>query len=263
MVCPAINIAGAGVGSTTLQALDSSGSALFTNGLGANVEISNLTVTSGLTPAYGYRLFWANQASQMFLAGTINFVIGTGDIGIQSFGAFVSTQGTFNVSGNAFEVIDISDNGVNTASALIAGTWTITGTPTWTTGVFNGNAGCFINGFDFADITIGGSYSGSAVGKRYSLNGGSRLFAPQQTRPLSQTFFPGNAPGDVDGSSNYGGVQGPTPVTFANLPATPSEGMIFPVTNSNTATWGATITTTGAFHVLAYYDGSNWTVMAA
>jgi len=53
-----------------------------------------------------------------------------------------------------------------------------------------------------------------------------------------------------------------TPVTFANLPSTPVEGMLIPVTNSNVNTWGTQITGTGAFHVLAYYDGSMWTVAA-
>lgn len=51
-------------------------------------------------------------------------------------------------------------------------------------------------------------------------------------------------------------------VTFANVPATPVEGMMVAVTDSTTATWGATITGTGSNHVLAYYNGTNWTVAA-
>lgn len=49
-------------------------------------------------------------------------------------------------------------------------------------------------------------------------------------------------------------------VTFANLPATPIEGMLVPVTDSTTAVWGATITGVGGNHVLGYYNGSVWTV---
>jgi hypothetical protein len=51
-------------------------------------------------------------------------------------------------------------------------------------------------------------------------------------------------------------------VTFANLPACASglEGMQGAVTDSTTATWGATITGTGSNHVLGYCDGTNWTV---
>jgi hypothetical protein len=51
-------------------------------------------------------------------------------------------------------------------------------------------------------------------------------------------------------------------VTVANLPATPVEGMMVAVTDSNVATWGTTIAGGGANHVLAYYDGTNWTVAA-
>lgn len=49
-------------------------------------------------------------------------------------------------------------------------------------------------------------------------------------------------------------------VAFANLPAAPVEGMLFGVTDSNTAVWGATVAAGGANHVLAYFDGTNWTV---
>jgi hypothetical protein len=35
-----------------------------------------------------------------------------------------------------------------------------------------------------------------------------------------------------------------------------------PVSDSTSTSWGATITGGGANHVLAYCDGTNWTVMA-
>lgn len=51
---------------------------------------------------------------------------------------------------------------------------------------------------------------------------------------------------------------------FANLPNCGAgiEGSTKAVTNSTTATWGATITGGGANHVLAYCNGTNWTVAA-
>lgn len=52
------------------------------------------------------------------------------------------------------------------------------------------------------------------------------------------------------------------PIVFANVPATPLEGDIMAFTDSNTATWGATIAGGGANHVLGYYNGTVWTVMA-
>lgn len=50
-------------------------------------------------------------------------------------------------------------------------------------------------------------------------------------------------------------------VAVGSLP-TPVEGMMIAVTDSSTAVWGATITGGGANHVLAYYNGTNWTVAA-
>lgn len=49
-------------------------------------------------------------------------------------------------------------------------------------------------------------------------------------------------------------------VAFASLPGSPSQGMLAAVTDSNTATWGAVIAAGGANKVLAYYNGTNWTV---
>jgi hypothetical protein len=52
-------------------------------------------------------------------------------------------------------------------------------------------------------------------------------------------------------------------VTFATLSSCSSttEGIMEAVTDSTTNTWGATITGGGSNHVLAYCDGTNWTVM--
>ena len=53
------------------------------------------------------------------------------------------------------------------------------------------------------------------------------------------------------------------PVAFGSLPTDPRIGMMRVVTDSNTATWGATVATGGAFTVLAFYNGTVWTVAAA
>ena len=51
---------------------------------------------------------------------------------------------------------------------------------------------------------------------------------------------------------------------FANLPAcgASTEGTIRAVTDSASATWGATVTGSSTNHVLAYCNGTNWTVAA-
>lgn len=53
-----------------------------------------------------------------------------------------------------------------------------------------------------------------------------------------------------------------TPSLFAGLAACASgtEGRLAAVTNSSTASYGATITGGGSNHVLAYCNGTNWTV---
>lgn len=65
----------------------------------------------------------------------------------------------------------------------------------------------------------------------------------------------------ADGHFRAASVRG-SAVAFTNVPASPVEGMLVAVTDSTTATWGATITGGGSNHVLAYYNGTNWTVAA-
>ena len=72
----------------------------------------------------------------------------------------------------------------------------------------------------------------------------------------SQTVPKASAPFGVVGAAL------PAAVTFANLPASPVEGMLYPVTDGSVATWGTTLAGGGANHVLAYYNGTNWTVAA-
>jgi hypothetical protein len=49
---------------------------------------------------------------------------------------------------------------------------------------------------------------------------------------------------------------------FSTLPACAAayQGQLAAVTNSNVNTWGTTITGSGSYSVLAFCDGSHWTV---
>jgi hypothetical protein len=101
---------------------------------------------------------------------------------------------------------------------------------------------------------------------------------PNNTRCITAAFASGGTmytslndqpPG---GTCNYGGMHlgRPTgslridPTAFSNLPtcASGTQGMLKPVSDSTTNIWGATISGGGSNHVLAYCDGSNWTVAA-
>jgi hypothetical protein len=52
-----------------------------------------------------------------------------------------------------------------------------------------------------------------------------------------------------------------TPVTFANLPASPTQGMIGCVTDSTVTAWGSTVAGGGANQALVWYNGARWTVI--
>lgn len=52
-----------------------------------------------------------------------------------------------------------------------------------------------------------------------------------------------------------------TEIAYAARPGVPATGMMVNFSDSNTATWGATVAGGGANHVLARYNGTNWTVV--
>jgi len=53
----------------------------------------------------------------------------------------------------------------------------------------------------------------------------------------------------------------PSASSYGSLPGTPSVDDMIVITDSSTATWGATISGGGSNRVLARFDGSNWTVV--
>jgi hypothetical protein len=77
---------------------------------------------------------------------------------------------------------------------------------------------------------------------------------PQNSLEVSS----GGSPG-----TSFGTIR-QVPTVFANLPTCgpPAEGTTATVSDSTANTWGATITGGGNNHVLAYCDGTDWTVAA-
>ncbi len=67
----------------------------------------------------------------------------------------------------------------------------------------------------------------------------------------------------VAGNASVAGTVQTSPVVFSSLPTCTggTEGSMRAVSDSNTVTWGATITGGMTAHVMAYCDGTNWTVM--
>lgn len=92
-------------------------------------------------------------------------------------------------------------------------------------------------------------------------------YAAEPTTPTAGRIqYNDNITGLWSSKDNLGKVEifGNSPIPFASLPSCASkyEGSQNPVTDSTTNTWGATITGSGSNHVLAYCNGTNWTVMA-
>jgi hypothetical protein len=82
-------------------------------------------------------------------------------------------------------------------------------------------------------------------------------------------FFNGGSGSSFAGLKQFGNatalrLTNDTVPAFASLTACAAggEGGLSPVSDSTTATWGDTITGGGANHVLAYCNGTNWTVAA-
>lgn len=152
--------------------------------------------------------------------------------GVNSTGGYTSTNGSIGIAPGTgdFSRYDASSN-----RTFIMGSNT-TGSAQWTSGMWLGWTSSTADAFGTPDTTI----SRSAAG----------------------TVQIGTTAANASGHLKAASVRG-TAVAFASLPATPVEGMLVGVTDSNTATWGATIAGSGANHVLAYYNGTVWKVACA
>jgi hypothetical protein len=52
-------------------------------------------------------------------------------------------------------------------------------------------------------------------------------------------------------------------IPFRSLPANPQTGQLAAISDSTTAAWGGVIAGGGANTVLAWFNGTNWTVVGA
>jgi hypothetical protein len=58
-------------------------------------------------------------------------------------------------------------------------------------------------------------------------------------------------------------VNGPSLLTFATLPNPATVGQLAVVSDSNTNVWGTVIAGGGAFQVLAWWNGTAWSVVGS
>jgi hypothetical protein len=93
------------------------------------------------------------------------------------------------------------------------------------------------------------------TGTSTSQNFGSGVYSDFETGQVSAFWR-----ADSNGANTYTYYE---PMAFGSLPGTPLHGMVAAITDSNTATWGATVAAGGANKILAFYNGTNWTVIGA
>lgn len=98
----------------------------------------------------------------------------------------------------------------------------------------------------------------SAADGRFSFSNANEDAGFQVNALTAHTLLVRKFDNSGDGHLAAASVRG-NEVAFASLP-TGVVGMMAGVSDSTTATWGATITGGGANHVLAYFNGTNWTV---
>jgi hypothetical protein len=192
-----------------------------------------------------------SQITQYAIGDFVNCVFGA-NIGGDDFA--VSAQGRCNIlsgctiSGSCTQFLQVTQQGNAGAGSSIA----IVGTP---------NVGIFANANEGSEITLdglvftgAGTISGQSFLARWNgtIDGDSGVSWPG-SMSAGQAYY---------GGISDAGISAPGSVIFSNLPAAPITGTTAVITDSTTNTWGANITVGGGSDtVLAWFNGSHWTVL--
>lgn len=116
-------------------------------------------------------------------------------------------------------------------------------------------------------INNGGSFTSATFGSiRFSADGVFRFLKDDgatggRVSLATGDIFAFQAVGGGDTATIKAKTHQATAGAFSTCNASPVEGMLCAITDSSTATWGATITGGGANHVIGYYNGTNWKVI--
>jgi hypothetical protein len=266
--------AGSGNAITTARAVYAQvGGAGITDAIGVHVDLGSATAP---TNAYGLKI------DNVSAGATLNYAIYTGVAGLVHFGGAVdapsvstptlySSAGSLSVGdgtsaiaslqvlGKTAQVenlIDLKIGGVSKFSVASTGSVTFTNDLN-----FNANTAIFGSNQSIRIVDGGETMSSTTV---FGWSGTTHAY------DTKDAGIARNAAGVMEVNNGTKGtlrdlvtrsVRGAA-VTVANLPASPAEGMVVAVTDSNVNTWGSTIAGSGTNHVLAYYNGTNWTVAA-
>ena len=257
-----INYIGAGSSTTTIQA-PSGLDCLFFKDYGT-AEISGFTLTGASGAAYGISL---GQFSICDLGNDI--VLGSNFLGAHitvAQNASINILNNYTITGSAPYHIFTATGGLVSINNSV--TVTIPSALSFTSFLYSSQGG---------KINIGSGYNASGAG--VSGTTGTKFIEIQGGKIFSggtdlNSFLPGNVNGVYtyptawDIPNQVATIVNPLitlpNTTFASLPASPVLGMLYVVTDSTTATWGATIAGSGTNKVLAWYNGANhWTVAGA
>lgn len=208
------------------------------------VELGGGTSIIGFFAAQFAVIDLANIYFGTFLAGSI------GVYATQSASINMDVGGTFKLASSfvGAAVINIASNA---NLAMQGSAWEITSAIGVT--YFLVNQGGYVNAT--APTFTGAGVAGSG-GIKYFQGGGGCIYTggvhPNSVFPGSTNLaLPVNTCGDFSPASN-----------LSTMPAcnAGTEGRLYAITDSNVSTFGATISGTGANHVMAYCDGTNLTV---
>lgn len=191
-----------------------------------------------------------NITGHVIICDEMDIGMQTGDIPTRFQGYFLTSgpltgtmpsgpvMGTLNVASNSASAFGVAINTSSTAQFPVA-FWSSKGSATM--GVIL-DASCYSGSCNSQGIQMGG-------------NDGSNAHT---------VGLVASSVGDLVVTPDTGRGMRIATATFSQLPSCTSgiEGSMRPLTDANTAVWGANITAgSSTNHVLAYCDGTNWTVM--
>lgn len=156
-----------------------------------------------------------------------------------------------------------ANSGITLILKYIAGTPSDLGTPgagfpsgDYLTAQVSGNTiSCLDNGVPIAGLTVTDSSSPLTTGS-------PGMFGAYSVSSFIANFSAGSLSYTANGLITFGAGLRTLPTRFESLPpcSSSTEGTQQAITDSTTNTWGTVITGGESYHVLAYCDGSNWTV---
>ena len=212
--------------------------------------VSKTNLAPDPTKGTGFRVSAANGV-------VINNMIEMEEINAGLIGFLVDTPS----GGNSFTLNEIHSSGIHgqntmclqVGQAVGAGT-TIYGNRWYATLTAVSNAFNTYGSYDIFDLAIS---AGSGTGIIFSPSAAQNIINIARNQTATQVSDGSTSRTNIITSPNFPNA---FPSTFATLPSTPMTGMVRTVSDSTTNVWGATIAGGGGNIVLAFYNGTNWTV---